>query len=125
MSGASTEKNATSRAASRLAKLRQDYELAQSQIQALGYVLPGTVQKRQYRCGKPNCHCAIQGLLHGPYYQWTRKIAGKTVNINLDPQSAARVKEWIQNNRKLRRLCHRLEQTSVAVLQTSTNMEKT
>jgi len=109
----------------KLAKLRRDYEAAKAQIQALGYVIPGTVQKRQYRCGKPNCRCITKGLLHGPYYQWTRKISGKTVNISLDMESAKKVKEWIQNNRRLRTLCRRLENTSLAVLQTSTTMRKT
>ena len=42
-----------------------------------------------------------EGILHGPYYQWTRKVNGKTVNISLDPESAKTVKEWIQNNRGL------------------------
>jgi hypothetical protein len=109
----------------RLAKLRRDYEAAKAQIQALGYVIPGSVQKRQYRCGKPNCRCMTKGILHGPYYQWTRKISGKTVNINLDIESAKKVKEWIQNNRTLRKLCRRLEKTSLAVLQTNTTMGKT
>jgi hypothetical protein len=104
--------------------LRQDFQAAKAQIQALGYVIPGSVQKRLYSCGKPNCRCVTQGILHGPYYQWTRKISGKTVNITLDPQSAKTVKEWIQNNRKLRKLCHRLWKTSLAVLQTNTGMGK-
>jgi len=114
-----------SAAATKLAKLRQDYEAAKAHIQALGYVLPGTLQKRRYRCGKPNCRCVTEGILHGPYYQWTRKISGKTVNLSLDVESAKKVREWIQNNRNLRTLCRRLEKTSVAVLQTSTNMGKT
>jgi hypothetical protein len=114
----------SSGAAAKLAKLRQDYEALKAQIQRLGYVLPGTVQKRLYRCGKPNCRCATQGKLHGPYDQWTRKLSGKTNNLNLDPQSARLVKKWIQNNRKLRKLCHRLEKTSLAVLQTTTSMSK-
>lgn len=109
----------------KLAKLRRDYEAAKAQIQALGYVIPGTVQKRQYRCGKPNCRCMTKGLLHGPYYQWTRKINGKTVNINLDMASAKKIKEWIGNDRRLRQLCRRLEKTSLAVLQTSTTMDET
>lgn len=119
------EKNANARSAAKLAKLRQDYETTKAQIQALGYVIPGTVLKRRYRCGKPNCRCVTEGLLHGPYCQWTRKISGKTVNLNLDPQSATSVEEWIQNNRKLRRLCHRMEKTSLKVLQTTTTMKKT
>ena len=109
----------------KLAKLRRDYEAAKAQIQALGYVIPGTMQKRQYSCGKANCRCMTEGNLHGPYYQWTRKISGKTININLDIESAKKVKEWIQNNRSLRKLCRRLEKTSLAVLQTNTTMGKT
>jgi len=116
------EKNTITASSTRLAKLRQDYQRTKAQIQALGYVIPGTVQKRLYRCGKPNCCCVKENRLHGPYYQWTRKVGGKTVNINLDPQSATRVKEWIQNNRKLRQLCRYLEKTSLAVLKSSTKM---
>lgn len=108
----------------RLAKLRQDYEAAKAQIQGLGYIIPGTFQKRQYSCGKPNCRCVTEGILHGPYYQWTRKISGTTVNINLDPESAKQVKEWIQNNRNLRKLCRRLEKISLAVLRTNSSMGK-
>lgn len=109
----------------KLAKLRREYEAAKAQIQALGYVIPGTVQRREYSCGKPNCRCMTEGILHGPYYQWTRKVSGKTVNINLDIESAKKVKNWIQNERNLRKLCRRLEKTSLAVLQTTTKMGKT
>lgn len=121
------KKNNSAGSATKLAKLRQDYETLKAQIQSLGYVIPGTVQNRLYRCGKPNCRCMTQGILHGPYHQWTRKIKGKTVNINLDMESAKTVKEWIQNNRKLRTLCHQLEKTSLAALRISTNtsMSKT
>jgi hypothetical protein len=107
----------------KLTQLRQEYETTKAQIQALDYVISGSLQKRLYSCGKPYCRCVIEGILHGPYYQWTRKIKGKTVNINLDQESAKKVKEWIQNNRKLRKLCQRLEKTSLAVLQTDTNMK--
>jgi hypothetical protein len=108
----------------KLAKLRRAYEAAKAQIQALGYVIPGTVQRRQYRCGKPNCRCVTEGILHGPYYQWTRKVSGKTVNVNLDTETAKKVKDWIQNDRNLRKLCRRLEKTSLAVLQTSVPRSK-
>ena len=110
--------------AEELEKLAQDYERLKKQLRALGYVIPGTIQKREYRCGKLNCRCVTEGILHGPYYQWTRKIRGKTVNLNLDPEVAPLLKEWILNNRKLRKLCHRLEKTSLAVVKISTNMEK-
>jgi len=119
-------KNYTSSAAeARLAKLQQDYQAAKAHIQTLGYVLPGSLQKRLYRCGKPNCRCKSGGPLHGPYYQWTRKIEGKTVNISLPVESAKLVKDWIENNRKLRKLVQQLEKTSLAALQTTANMKNT
>jgi len=109
----------------KLARLSQEYEAIKAQFQALGYVLPGSVQKRLYRCGKPNCRCATEGILHGPYYQWTRKIGGKTVNLNLDLESVERVQEWIKNNRNLRTLCHRLQKTSLDMLRASKTLDKT
>ncbi len=107
-----------------LERLRKDYETLKQEIRALGHVVPGTIQKRQYSCGKSNCRCMTEGLLHGPYYQWTRKVRGKTVNINLEQETAMMVKEWIQNNRKLRKLCSRLERNSLAVLQIIANLDK-
>jgi len=108
----------------KLARLRQDYDRSKEEIRALGHVVPGSIQKRHYSCGKPNCRCVTEGILHGPYYQWTRKIEGKTVNINVDNETAGRIKAWIQNNRKLRKLCVRLEKTSLAVLLITTDLEK-
>src|ERR1035438_8477872 len=38
------------------------------------------------KCGKPNCACAQPGHRgHGPQYNLTRRIGGKTVNIRLRP----------------------------------------
>ena len=124
MSSPRSKKNQSSHAATPLARLRQDYQALKAQIQALGYVLSGTVQTRQYCCGKPNCRCMTRGQLHGPYEQWTRKVSGKTVNVNLNPETAPTVREWIQNNRKLRQLCRQLEKTSLKALHTTTNMNK-
>jgi hypothetical protein len=38
------------------------------------------------RCGKPNCACAQPGHRgHGPQWNLTRRIGGKTVNVHLRP----------------------------------------
>jgi hypothetical protein len=38
------------------------------------------------RCGKPNCGCAQAGHRgHGPQWNLTRRIGGKTVNVHLKP----------------------------------------
>ena len=51
-----------------------------------GPALPGILTVRAYACGKPGCRChADPPRLHGPYAEWTRKIAGKTVTRRLTP----------------------------------------
>jgi hypothetical protein len=38
------------------------------------------------KCGKPNCACAQPGHRgHGPQWNLTRRIAGRTVNVHLKP----------------------------------------
>ncbi len=38
------------------------------------------------RCGKPNCACAQPGHRgHGPQWNLTRRVSGKTVNVHLRP----------------------------------------
>jgi len=38
------------------------------------------------KCGKPNCQCAQPGSRgHGPQWNLTRRVAGKTVNVHLKP----------------------------------------
>ena len=38
------------------------------------------------RCGKPNCACARPGHRgHGPQWNLTRRVGGKTVNVHLKP----------------------------------------
>lgn len=48
-------------------------------------------------------------MLHGPYYKWTRKVAGKTVNATLTPEQAARFKEWVRNMRNLERIVRQIQ----------------
>ena len=49
-------------------------------IASSGMVLPGSITQRRTRCGRRNCAChADPPRLHGPYWQWTRKVAAKTV----------------------------------------------
>ena len=49
-------------------------------IASTGMVLPGSITQRRTRCGRRNCAChADPPRLHGPYWQWTRKIAAKTI----------------------------------------------
>lgn len=77
-------------------------------------ILPGSIQLRHMRCGQPGCACHHDPpRLHGPYWQWTRKVAGKTVTRSISAETAPDYQAWIANDRRLRELITRLEQIGV------------
>ena len=50
---------------------------------------PGSVGAVFHRCGKPNCHCARpKDPGHGPHFQITSKLDGKTVTQSLPSREA-------------------------------------
>lgn len=68
-----------------------------------GFALPGTLLERTMTCGKPKCRCkADPPQLHGPYHQWTRKVDGKTVTLNITDDQLARYGPWFANAQALR-----------------------
>ena len=86
-------------------------------IAATGMVLPGSITVRRTHCGRPNCAChADPPRLHGPYRQWTRKIAAKTVCRWLTPDQHRDYQAWIDNDRRLRELLARLEALGTAAV---------
>ncbi len=70
-----------------------------AELSAVGLALPGTLIKRHVRCGKPRCAChADPPALHGPYWQWTRKVAGKTITRLVPDEQVAEYRQWIDNS---------------------------
>lgn len=78
------------------------------------YALPGTLARRFMRCGKTNCRCKAEPpVLHGPYWHWTRTIAGKTQSRSLTEEQAQCYQPWFDNARRLRELLTDLEERSL------------
>lgn len=91
-------------------------ELAQ-----VGFVLPGNLSPRHLSCTHAGCHChADPPVLHGPYWYWTRKVAGKTVSKMLSPEQAADYERLVANERRLRALVHELESIGLAIVAADT-----
>ena len=64
------------------------------QISELGDFQPGFITSAVRRCGKPECHCAKpDDPGHGPHFQLTQKVCGKTETQNLPSQLAVRKAE--------------------------------
>ena len=81
-------------------------------------VLPGSITERSTRCGHRNCGChADPPRLHGPYWQWTRKVAAKTIGRWLSADQHQDYQPWIDNDRRLRELLSQLEALGTAALE--------
>ncbi|MHB1850341.1 MAG: DUF6788 family protein [Acidimicrobiales bacterium] len=89
----------------RLADFERRYQALASELAEVGFIHGGSIVHRYTRCANPRCRCrADPPQLHGPYWQWTGKLAGKTVTRRLSEAEAARYSEWIANDRRLRQL---------------------
>lgn len=99
--------------AQRLAAYERRYRELAAQLAEIGYISSGSLALRHNRCGKPNCRChADPPQLHGPYWQWTAKVHGKTVNRRLTPTEAELYSEWIDNDRRLRDLINQMREVA-------------
>jgi len=99
--------------APRLTDYERRYRELLSQITGIGLIRSGSVAPRYNYCGKPNCRChADPPQPHGPYFQWTAKVNGKTVNRRLSAREAELYREWIDNDRRLRALIDELRQVA-------------
>jgi hypothetical protein len=96
-----------------LQQLRRRHQSLAARLGQIGFAITGSLTRRYTTCGKPGCRCqASPPQPHGPYYQLTRKVAGKTVTTRLTAGQADRYAEWIANQRELRRLIAEMEHIS-------------
>ena len=87
-----------------------------AELASLGLALPGTLIQRHVRCGKPGCRChADPPVLHGPYWQWTRKTGGKTITRLVPDDQLDDYRQWLDNHRRLRALVAELEALTLAI----------
>lgn len=88
-----------------LADCQRRYRDLAGRLAAIGYIRAGSVVLAPNRCGKQTCRChADPPRLHGPYWQYSARINGKTVTRRLTEQQARLYQEWISNDRALREL---------------------
>ena len=100
---------------SRLERYERAYRALAAELAGLGFISQGSVVVRYTSCGKPGCRCqADPPLRHGPYYQWSRAVAGKTVSRRLSEGEAELYRGWIANRRRLEEIVARMEQISAA-----------
>jgi hypothetical protein len=87
---------------------RREYERLRRALGQGGYLSQGSVQDRTARRGG------------GAGYQWTRKVAQKTVTVALTAEQFVEMKKAIANYRQLRRQLRQMEQLSRRIIFQST-----
>ena len=91
--------------ATKLAGYERRYRELAPRLAQIGYIATGSVAQRYNRCGKSYCAChGDPPRLHGPYWHFTAKVEGKTVNKRLSEREAQLYQEWIANDRTARAL---------------------
>lgn len=101
---------------SHLEKLQQ----LTTQLSKIGFILPGTVYSRYMPCGKAGCRCqANPPQLHGPYWEWSRSLAGRTISRRLSQPQVRLYQEWIANRRRLSAIIAEIEDLSTQAAETS------
>lgn len=93
----------------RLATYERRYRELAAQLADIGMISAGSLTRRYTRCTSPGCKCrADPPQPHGPYWQWTRKIDGKTNTRRLTPTEAKLYRRWIANDRRMRRIIEQM-----------------
>lgn len=91
----------------------QRFRELRRQLAQLEFFAKGTVLARMMKCGKPQCACHSEpSKRHGPYYEWTYKSGGRTVNVRLTATSAPIYQAAATQYKKLKVTLDRMEKLS-------------
>lgn len=106
--------------ARQLARVRERYQQRATELAQVGFMLKGSLVQRFLPCGTPNCRChADPPRLHGPYWQWSRRVEGKTVSRMLPEEQVPRYQKWIENGKRFEMIAtemHDLSAQAAALL---------
>jgi len=100
-------------ATAELAALQRRYQASRKQLLEVGFIASGSLLQRYTVCANPGCHCHHDPpQRHGPYWQYTRKVDGKTITARLTSEQATSYREWIDNRRTLDQIVAEMDQIS-------------
>ena len=96
---------------SSLRELETRYRQLAAELAHVGYMLKGSLSQRLTTCGNRGCHCrADPPRLHGPYWQWSTAVDGKTVTRLLTAEQVPLYQEWIENRRRAEELLRQMQE---------------
>ncbi len=97
-----------------LRRERARFDALKQTLAQTDFFLRGNLVPVYTRCNTEGCRCmATPPQPHGPYIQWTRKVAGKTVSVRIRPHQLSLMKQWIANSRRIDRLLTEMQKVSL------------
>lgn len=98
-----------------MSKEEQKIKQVKKKLVSLGLMLPGRVNRQFNICGKPNCQCKASKnpSKHGPYYQLSFTVAGKSSSFFLKKEDLFEARQRIGCYQKFRKLSLQLIQLYV------------
>ena len=81
-----------------------------NQLLGLGPLLPGSLGKQWNVCGTSGCRCKDpkQPRRHGPYYQLSYTLQGRSSTVFVKPEDVTEVRRCIRRYAQFKRLCGEL-----------------
>lgn len=82
----------------------------------------GSLTERRVKCSRPGCPCRhSRRARHGPYYSWTRTVAGRTQTRLIPADQVETIRRQIETGRQFRdatevywQACEQLADTELA-----------
>jgi len=84
----------------------QTLQRIQRQLATLGPVLPGSLSEQWNVCGTPGCRCKAPSnpKKHGPYYQLSFTVAGKSSTLFVPKEAVGEVRRRLKRYHHCKRL---------------------
>jgi hypothetical protein len=96
-----------------LSDLDARYRQLADELAHMGYMLKGSLSQRLTTCGNRGCQCrADPPRLHGPYWQWSTAVEGKTVTRLLSAEQVPLYREWIENRHRAEELLRQMHEVA-------------
>jgi hypothetical protein len=102
-----------------LAELERRREELYRELARVGDFRRGSLNEVRRKCGKPDCACAAPGHLgHGPQWNLTRTVAGRTRAVHLKPgPELDKARREVAGYERFRDLAGRVTEVNEAICQ--------
>ncbi len=88
-----------------------------AKLATLGPMLPGSISEQWNVCGTPGCRCkdANNPEKHGPYYQLSFTVGGKSSTMFIKKEDSPEVRRRLKRYQQFKTLCGDLVHAYVAL----------